>query len=320
MRRIGVMTSGGDAPGMNAAVRAVVRTALANDTEVAGIERAYQGLMQGQIRPMDARSVSGIINQGGTILRTARSEEFKAPAGMQKAIQVLEREAIDGLVVIGGDGSYRGALALHQACGIAIAGVPASIDNDIPFTEYSIGFDTAVNTALEAIDKIRDTAASHDRIFVVEVMGRHNGFIAAEVALGAGAEGVLIPEQRQDMVTLCRKIQAGQARGKLSNIIIVAEGAARGADIAATITQITGVETRLSVLGHIQRGGAPSAHDRSIATRFGCRAVELLVEGQSGFAVGIKCGGLNQTPLEQVCCARCEIPPDLLKFVEVTSV
>jgi len=319
MNKIGVLTSGGDAPGMNAAIRAVVRTALAGGATVAGVERGYHGLVHGQARPLESHSVSGIINLGGTILRAARSEEFKTPEGQQKAAETLAREGIEGLVVIGGDGSFRGALALHQTCGIPVIGIPATIDNDIPGTQYSVGFDTAVNTALDAIDKIRDTSAAHERIFVVEVMGRYNGFIALEAGLAGGAEAVLVPECRQDMLRLCQKIQAGQERGKMSCIIIVAEGAAKGTDIAATITQITGVQTRLTVLGHIQRGGAPSARDRVLATRFGYRAVRLLLEGRTNQMVGIESGQIIHSPLEQVSAGRRDLDISLLDVVDIMS-
>lgn len=319
MDKVGVLTSGGDAPGMNAAIRAVVRTAVASGVEIVGIERGFHGLLLGQTRPLRSSSVSGIINLGGTILRAARSEEFKTPEGQQKAAEVLAREGIAGLVIIGGDGSLRGARALHQTCGVPVVGIPATIDNDIPGTQYSIGFDTAVNTALDAIDKVRDTSAAHERVFVVEVMGRYNGFIALDAGLAGGAEAVLVPECRQDMIRLCQKIQEGHARGKMSCIIIVAEGAAKGTDIAATITQITGIQTRLTVLGHIQRGGAPSARDRVLATRFGHQAVRLLLEGQTNRMVGIESGQIVHRPLEQVATGRRDLDISLLDVVDIMS-
>jgi 6-phosphofructokinase 1 len=319
MNRIGVLTSGGDAPGMNAAIRAVVRAGIAKGLEVIGIERGYHGLLNGNVRPMTAGSVSGIIQLGGTMIRTARSEEFKTAEGQARAAEVIKREGIEGLAVIGGDGSFRGALAINRACGVHVAGIPATIDNDIPGTQYSIGFDTAINTALDAIDKIRDTSASHDRVFVVEVMGRHNGFIALEVGIAGGAEAVLVPECRCDMIGLCQRIQAGQARGKMSSIIIVAEGASRGSDVAATITQITGIETRLSILGHIQRGGTPSARDRALATRFGYRAVELLMEGETNFMVGIEKNQIIHSPIERVTEGRRDLDSSLLDIVEVMA-
>jgi 6-phosphofructokinase 1 len=320
MKKIGVLTSGGDAPGMNAALRAVVRAAVANGAEVVGIERGYHGLVNGNVRPMPASSVGGIINLGGTVLRTARSEEFKTPEGQQKASETVAREGIEGLVVIGGDGSFRGALALNACCGVKVVGIPGTIDNDIPGTRYSIGFDTAINTALDAIDKIRDTSASHDRVFVVEVMGRHNGFIALEVGIAGGAEAVLVPECKQDIIKICQKIQAGQARGKMSSIIIVAEGAARGSDIAATIQQIAGIDTRLSILGHIQRGGSPSARDRALATRFGYHAVKLLMEGQTNVMVGIELGKIVTSPLDLVCQGRRDLDVSQLEMIDVMAI
>jgi 6-phosphofructokinase 1 len=319
MRKIGVLTSGGDAPGMNAAIRAVVRSACAAGVEVVGIERGYVGLLRGWLRPMQPSSVGGIINRGGTILRTARSEEFRTAAGLQRAAETIAREGIEGLAIIGGDGSFRGALALHQTCDVAVIGIPATIDNDIPGTQYSIGFDTAVNTALGAIDKIRDTSESHDRVFVVEVMGRNNGFIAIDVGLAGGAEAVIVPECPYDVGALCHRIQAGQARGKMSNIIVVAEGAAKGEEIAMAITQIVGVETRLTVLGHIQRGGIPSARDRLLATRFGSYAVQLLREGKTNLMVGIEAGRIVHRPLEQVLEGRRDIDRELLGLVSTMA-
>jgi 6-phosphofructokinase 1 len=319
MKKIGVLTSGGDAPGMNAALRAVVRAAIAGGAEVVGIERGYNGLVNDKVRPMPASSVGGIINLGGTVLRTARSEEFKTPEGQKKAAETVAKEGIEGLVVIGGDGSFRGALALNACCGVKVVGIPGTIDNDIPGTRYSIGFDTAINTALDAIDKIRDTSASHDRVFVVEVMGRHNGFIALEVGIAGGAEAVLVPECKQDIIKICQKIQAGQARGKMSSIIIVAEGAARGSDIAATIQQVAGIDTRLSILGHIQRGGSPSARDRALATRFGYHAVKLLMEGQTNVMVGIELGKIVTSPLDLVCQGRRDLDVSQLEMIDVMA-
>jgi 6-phosphofructokinase 1 len=320
MKKIGVLTSGGDAPGMNAAIRAVVRAGIAQRLEVVGVTRGFAGLLAADFRSMTPSSVSGIISQGGTILRTARSEEFKTLEGQAKAAKVMADHDLEGLVVIGGDGSFRGALALQQACGCGVIGIPATIDNDIPGTQYSIGFDTAINTALGAIDKIRDTSSSHERVFVVEVMGRHNGFIALEVGIAGGAEAVLVPECKQDIVALCRKIQAGQDRGKLSSIIIVAEGAAKGSDIAAAITQITGVETRLTILGHIQRGGNPSARDRALATRFGYTAVKLLLDGETNVMTGIERNQIIASPLELVTQGRRDLDTGLLQIVDVMSI
>ncbi|MCC6730385.1 MAG: 6-phosphofructokinase [Chthonomonadales bacterium] len=320
MRKVGVLTSGGDAPGMNAALRAVVRSGVAAGVQVVGIERGFQGLMAGSLRPMDAGSVSNIINRGGTILRSARSEEFKTAAGQARAAQVIEREAIDGLVLIGGDGTYRGGLAINSTCGVRVVGIPGTIDNDIPGTRYTIGFDTAINTAMDAIDRVRDTSASHDRVFVVEVMGRHNGFIAMEVGLAAGAEAVIIPECPCDMIGLCEEVMAWNARGKMSCIIIVAEGAASAADVATAITQVTRIETRLTVLGHIQRGGSPSARDRALATRFGHHAVQLLREGATNVMVGVQEGSeVVASPLEQVLEGRRDLNLSLFDVVRVMA-
>ncbi|HOJ21131.1 MAG TPA: ATP-dependent 6-phosphofructokinase, partial [Armatimonadota bacterium] len=225
MKRIGVLTSGGDASGMNACIRSVVRTAISRNVEVIGIRRGYDGLIRGDVFPMDAASVGGILNQGGTILLTARSKEFMTREGQEKAVATLKRHGIEGLIVIGGEGSFHGARVLGTEWGVPVVGVPATIDNDIAGTDFSIGFDTAVNVALEAIDKIRDTAASHERIFVIEVMGRSVGFIALEVGLAGGAEAILIPEVPYDLDTVCKRIASGRARGKISSIVVVAEGA-----------------------------------------------------------------------------------------------
>jgi 6-phosphofructokinase 1 len=286
MRRIGVVTAGGDAPGMNAAIRSVVRTAIFHGLEVIGIERGYAGLIEGQIRPLGARSVSGIINLGGTILRTARCEEIKAQQGLQKVANTLKTNEIEGLIVIGGDGSFRGAGELHQATGLPVVGVPATIDNDVAGTDTTIGFDTAVNTALFAIDRIRDTATSHERVFVVEVMGRKRGFLALEIGLAGGAEFILVPEIEYKVQDICRKLKMGRSEGKTSEIIIMAEGegktseiiimaegAGNSSNIAEQARRETGCDVRLTVLGHVQRGGSPSARSRILANRFGSYAV-----------------------------------------------
>lgn len=287
MKRIGVLTSGGDAPGMNAAIRSVVRCAIHATLEVVGICRGYQGLIDNEVKPLDRRSVSNIISRGGTILKTARCPEFLTKEGRAKAFQILRKHRIDGLVVIGGNGTYQGSIALSKEHDIPCIGVPGTIDNDLNGTEVTIGSDTAVNTALEAIDKIRDTATSMERIFVIEVMGRKSGFIAMQVAVGGGAEGVLIPERQRDIPELCGDIVEGNARGKVSWIIIVAEGAAKAHDVAKEITERTSLETRVVVLGHIQRGGNPTAQDRIVATRLGAEAVNLLIKGERGKALGI---------------------------------
>ena len=287
MRKIGVLTSGGDSPGMNAAVRAVVRKAIYHDIEVFGIYHGYQGLIKGEIKKLELGSVGDIIHRGGTILHTARCPEFKTEEGQLKAIQELNRLGIEGIVIIGGDGSYRGAQALTEK-GYPCIGVPGTIDNDIPGTDFTIGFDTALNTVIDAIDKIRDTASSHERTYVIEVMGRNAGDIALWSGLAGGAETILCPEYDYNMDDLIAKLNRGHNRGKKHSIIIVAEGVGSGVDIAKEIETKTGFETRVTVLGHVQRGGSPSARDRVLASRLGARAVELLLEGKGGRAVGIE--------------------------------
>jgi 6-phosphofructokinase 1 len=287
IKNIGVATTGGDAPGMNACLRAVVRTAIYYDRKVFGIKRGFKGMIEGDIEEMDLSSVSGIVNRGGTILKTIRAPEFKDIKNQQRAVNNLKKFNIDGLIIIGGNGSLIAGNILYSRWKIPVINIPASIDNDICFTDYTIGFDTAVNTALEAIDKIRDTATSHDRIFVVEVMGRNNGQIALEVALSSGAEAVLIPEIKFDLNKICDRLVEGHKRGKKSSIIVVAEGAARGTDVAKFIERKTKIEVRVSVLGYIQRGGAPTSFSRALALRMGNIAVELLIAGKYGKMVGI---------------------------------
>jgi 6-phosphofructokinase 1 len=281
MKKIAVLTSGGDAPGMNAALRAVVRTAIYHGLEVVGVRRGFSGLMNGEFIPMNLGSVADIIQRGGTILYTARCEPFKTLEGQRKGFEMLRQNQIDGLIVIGGDGSFRGAAALAKL-GIPAIGIPGTIDNDIPCCDATIGFDTAVNTAIEAIDKIRDTATSHERTYVVEVMGRNAGDIALHVGLAGGAESVLIPEVPYQLDDVIRKLERGVARGKKHSIILVAEGAGSGIEIGKYLSEHTGFEVRVTVLGHIQRGGAPTAKDRLLASRLGSYAVELLMSGESG--------------------------------------
>ena len=275
MKKIGVLTSGGDAPGMNAAIRAVVRTAVYKDMEVYGIRRGFDGLVNAEIDRMDVKSVGEILHRGGTILNTARSEAFKTEEGLKKAANVLEIFGIQGLVVIGGDGSFHGAMDLSER-GISVIGIPGTIDNDISCTDFTIGFDTAVNTVLDAISKIRDTVSSHERTNIVEVMGRHVGDIAIYTGIAGGAEGILIPEKPMDIDQLCRRIIEGRQRGKNSSIIILAEGVGKAFEMEKVIEEKTGMETRATVLGYIQRGGSPSAADIILASRMGHYAVELL--------------------------------------------
>lgn len=287
MKRIGVLTSGGDAPGMNAAIRAVVRKAIYHNIEVYGIFQGYAGLISGNIKKLELGSVGDIIHRGGTMLYSARCLEFKTPEGQQKGIEQLKKYGIEGLVVIGGDGSYRGAKALTEQ-GFPCVGVPGTIDNDIPGTDFTIGFDTALNTVIDSIDKIRDTATSHERTYIIEVMGRHAGDIALWSGLAGGAETILIPEADYEMDEIIARLKRGHERGKKHSIIIVAEGVGSGVEFAKQIEKAIGFETRVSVLGHIQRGGSPTAFDRVLASRLGARAVELLMEGKGGRAVGIQ--------------------------------
>lgn len=299
LKRIGVLTAGGDAPGMNAAIRSVVRCALSAKLEVFGIFRGWQGLIDDEVKPLDHRSVSGIINLGGTILKTARSSEFKTEDGQKQAYQTIKKYAIDGLIVIGGDGSFRGAHSFGARYNLPCIGIPASIDNDISGIDLTIGLDTAINTALYAIDNIRDTATSMERIFVVEVMGRDSGYIALQTALAGGCEDVIIPERAFDLGQACHEIVEGNIRGKISWIIVAAEGAASAPDVAAKISQLTSLEARPVVLGHVQRGGRPTAASRVLALRLGEAAVERLLKGESDKAVAVTNGEVVTVGLEQ---------------------
>jgi len=290
IKRIAVLTTGGDAAGMNAAIRAVVRTAVSHKLEIVGVFRGYWGLINEEIKLLDHRSVSGIINLGGTILKTARCPEFQTKEGQDRAFETLKKNSVDGMIVIGGNGSFRGAHGFYKNYKVPCIGIPASIDNDINGIDATIGSDTAINTALGAIDNIRDTATSMERIFVVEVMGRDSGFIALSVALAGGCEEVIIPEKKLDLESICHDIVEGNLRGKISWIIVVAEGAGSASEIAKKIAEITGLETRAVVLGHIQRGGRPTAFSRDLALRLGHAAVEYLLEGQTDRAVAIRDG------------------------------
>ncbi len=320
IRTIGLVTPGGDAPGMNTAIRAVVRTAIYHGLRVMAIERGYAGLIGGDIHPMDLKSVSGIVNRGGTILRTVRCPEFRKRSFRKIAARQLKEHGIDALVVIGGNGSLGGAHDLQKEFGVTSMVVPASIDNDISGTDSTIGFDTAVNTALDAIDKIRDTAASHERIFVIEVMGRDNGFIALEVGLGAGAEIILVPEVKCDFEKVCKRLKEGLDRGKLSSIIVVAEGVCHGNELGALINRKLGVDVRVTVLGHIQRGGAPSADSRALACKLGSAAVELLIKGHKNKLVGMVNGKVTSTDYATVLRAKKTIDLSTLRLAEKLSI
>lgn len=314
-----MVTSGGDAPGMNAAIRAVVRTAIYRGLQVWGIERGFQGMIEGDMREMNLASVGGIINRGGTILRTIRSEEFKTQEGQTKAVEKLKKYDIEGLIVIGGDGSFRGAHILDTIWDIPTIGIPATIDNDVWGTDETIGFDSAINTALEAINKIRDTAFSHERIFVIEVMGRERGFLALRVGLVGGAEAIIIPEVKYDIQKLCRRIKEGYRRGKTSCIIVVAEGAERAIYLASEIENRTKFETRVSILGYIQRGGIPTARSVLLASRFGAAVVDLLIKGERGKMIGLQGETLTPVSLEKTWGEYKPIDLDLYHLAEILS-
>ena len=298
MRRIGVLTSGGDAPGMNAAIRAVVRQALGSGLEVIGIRRGYTGLLTGELQPMTRAGVANIIQRGGTVIGTSRCEEFLEPEGRARAAAVLRDAGVDGVVAIGGEGTFHGASLFTAEHGVVMAGVPGTIDNDVYGTDTTVGFDTAINTALEAIDRVRDTAASHERLFLVEVMGRTCGDIALHVGLAGGAEDVLIPEVPLDVPALARELRGSWDRGKRSSIVVVAESGQPGSSfrLADVIRRDAGIEPRVCVLGHIQRGGTPTARDRILASRLGAAAVDILREG-GGAMAGDAGGALVRVPL-----------------------
>lgn len=298
MKKIAVLTSGGDSPGMNAAIRAVVRKGIYHHLEVYGVYQGYSGLINGNFKKLELGSVGDIIHRGGTILQSARCLEFKTLEGQKKGLEQLKNAGIEGLVVIGGDGSYRGAQALSKL-GFPCIGVPGTIDNDIPGTEVTIGFDTALNTVIEAIDKIRDTASSHERTFIIEVMGRNAGDLALLAGLAGGAETIIIPEDNYNIHDVVDRLKRGSERGKKHSIIVVAEGVSSGIEFSEKLKKEIDIETRVSVLGHIQRGGSPTAQDRVLASRLGARAVELLLEGKTSRAVGIENNKLVDYDIEE---------------------
>lgn len=319
MKTIGVLTSGGDAPGMNAAIRSVVRTAISLGMNVKGIRRGYNGLIDGDVVDLDVRSVSDIIHRGGTFLYTARSPLFKTEEGMQKAVDNCKKLGIEGIAVIGGDGSYRGARDLSNR-GIPCIGIPGTIDNDIASTEYTIGFDTAMNTAMEMVDKIRDTAQSHDRCSVVEVMGRHAGYIALQAGIAVGATYILVPEVEPNIDDVISKIKQTQATGKKHFIIVVAEGVGGVAKIAEEIQEKTGIESRATVLGHVQRGGSPTVRDRVIATQMGNAAVHLLDKGIGNRVVSYKGGRIVDFDIFEALNMKKEFDFDMLDVAHETSI
>jgi 6-phosphofructokinase 1 len=320
--KIGVLTSGGDSPGMNAAIRAVVRTGIYYGLEVYGIMRGYTGIIENDIIPMHSRSVANIIQRGGTILKTARCKEFFQPEGRQKAYNNLKKLGIDGLVVIGGDGSFRGADIFSREFDIACIGLPGTIDKDIAGTDFTIGFDTAVNTAVEAIDKIRDTADAHDRLFIIEVMGRDAGYIALHSGIATGAEHILIPERKTDIDELIGSLQEKERRKKLVNMVVVAEGDDFGgaAEVARLVKErMPLADTRVAVLGHIQRGGSPTCLDRLIASRMGYAAVECLLEGRHNVMVGILNNRMQYTTLEKAVKSKQKISDEWLRIVKILA-
>jgi len=321
MEKIGVLTSGGDAPGMNACIRAIVRCGISRGLVVVGIRRGYCGILEEDFVKLGRRSVANIIHRGGTVLETARCEEMKTEEGMRKASEILQREGIEGLVTIGGDGTFRGAVALAEAGDVKIIGIPGTIDNDVYGTDYAIGFDTAINTALDAIDKIRDTCQSLQRPFFVEVMGKDRGLIALDVGIAGGAEDILIPETETNIEQLCIDIRNSFNRGKRCTTIIVAEGDEAGGAlrVAQQVGERLKLEYRICVLGHVQRGGSPTARDRILASKLGAAAVDALVNGKAGCMVGELKGEIAFTPLRETWEKRKELDSNLLRLIKVLA-
>ncbi len=323
IKRIGVLTSGGDAPGMNAAIRAVVRTCAYHHIDCIGVYRGYQGMIEADFKPMNARSVNNIINKGGTILKSARSDDFRTKEGRKKAYDNLVDNEIDAFVVIGGDGSFTGAMIFNEEYKFPVIGIPGTIDNDIYGTSYTLGYDTALNTAVESIDKIRDTASSHNRLFFVEVMGRDVGYIALNAGVGAGAEEILIPEENMGLDRLLESLKRSKKSGKTSSIVVVAEGDKTGSNVfelAGYVEEhMPNYEVRVSVLGHMQRGGSPSCFDRVLASRMGVKAVESLLGGESNFMVGIVNDKIALTPIEKAVKGKTSIDKELLRVSDIMT-
>lgn len=323
IKKIGVLTSGGDAPGMNAAIRSVVRTCAYHKIECVGVYRGYEGLMEGDFKPMNARSVKDIINKGGTILKSARSKEFRTVEGRKQAYNHIKNADIDALVLIGGDGTFTGGMIFNQEFNFPVIGIPGTIDNDIFGTTHTLGFDTALNTVVEAIDKIRDTASSHNRLFFIEVMGRDAGHIALNVGVGAGAEEILIPEEDMGLDRLVESLRRSRESGKTSSIVIVAEGDKIGKSVFELKDYVDenmeGYDVRVSVLGHMQRGGAPSCFDRVLASRMGVKAVESLLAGKTNYMVGLINGEIELTPLDNAIKGKSKISLELLRVSEIMS-
>ncbi len=323
VNKVGVLTSGGDSPGMNAAIRSVVRTCAYHNIGCVGIYRGYQGMIEGDFKEMGPRSVNNIINKGGTILKSARSKEFRTSEGRQLAHERLVAAGVDSLVVIGGDGSFTGAEIFNQEFGFPVMGIPGTIDNDIFGTSHTLGYDTALNTVVEVIDKIRDTASSHNRLFFVEVMGRDAGHIALNAGIGAGAEEILIPEEDLGLDRLLESLRKSKASGKASSIVVIAEGDKIGKNVFELKDYVEAnmpeYDVRVSVLGHMQRGGSPSCFDRVLASRFGVKAVESLLEGKSNYMVGILGDKITLTPLEQAIKGNTVIDRELLRVSDIMS-
>ena len=319
MKKIAVLTSGGDAPGMNAAIRAVVRTAIHNGIEVMGVQRGYSGLINGELFTMDRTSVSDIIQRGGTILRTARCPEFKNEEVRKKAAKILQAYGVEALVVIGGDGSFTGAKLLSKL-GIKTIGIPGTIDNDLAYTDFTLGFDTALNTVVDAINKIRDTSTSHERVSIVEVMGRNCGDLSLYAGICGGAEAIIVPEvEAFDRDELCKTILEGKNKGKMHNLVILAEGIGGAFELAEYVENITGIETRATVLGHIQRGGSPSASDRVLASRMGAKAVEVLLEGKTSRVIGIRDNKIIDQDIDEASDMESKFDTELYEIAKVLS-
>jgi len=323
IKKIGVMTSGGDSPGMNAAIRSVVRTCAYYKIECIGIYRGYQGMIEGDFTNLDARSVKGIINKGGTFLKSARSKEFMTKEGRQKAYDALKAAEIDAIVTIGGDGTFTGALIFNEEFGFPIMGIPGTIDNDIFGTSHTLGYDTALNTVVEVIDKIRDTASSHNRLFFIEVMGRDAGHLALNAGVGAGAEEILIPEEDLGLERLIDSLHRSKQSGKSSSIVVVAEGDKTGKNVFELKDYVNEhmpeYDVRVSVLGHMQRGGSPSCFDRVLASRMGVRAVEDLIKGKSNYMVGLLNDKIAVTPIEQAVKGKSEINEELIRVSDIMT-
>lgn len=320
MKRLAILTSGGDCSGMNATIRAAARTAIANDVEMIGYHKGYSGLLKNDFHVLDTRAVSGILQRGGTFLQSARAPEFRTVEGRKKALDNLLKERVEGLIVIGGDGSLNGALALDKM-GFPVIAIPASIDNDIPYTDMSLGVDTALNNIIYAVDCIKDTASSHDRAFIVEVMGRNSGYLASTSAIATGAEFAIVPEVDFDISEMCYHLRRRYEQGRTNALIIMAEGAGQAQTIADCIKDTIGFETRVTVLGHYQRGGAPSVFDRLLGSRFGRKAVDLLLSGTKGVMIGLATNSLNTTLLEMVVNGgQKKLNEDLLRMADILGI